>query len=429
MNAVSASQNDLSKSTALTVTELTDKIKGQLENQFSEVSVIGEVSNFKAHPSGHFYFSLKDQGATISAVMFRGANANLKFKIHDGLKVVVTGRVTVFPPRGNYQIVISRCEPEGLGALQLAFEQLKRKLEAEGLFETTRKRPLPRFPKAVGLVTSPSGAAVRDMLTILSRRFAGLEVLIFPVKVQGDGAGQEIAAAVRALNKFFPSLDVLIVGRGGGSIEDLWAFNEEVVARALFESTIPVISAVGHEIDFTIADFVADLRAPTPSAAAELVVSNKAEIYDKVDHLVSRLLRIQSKFEIVTMKVDDLLQKMIRSLEKKIHECWRHYQESRASLVHRSPVALLQQFRQRHDHAHQLLLRISKDSCQRRQWVLDALVQKLRLLDPKAIMGRGYSIVRLVDSDKLVKKASDIRMGDKLLIELAKGRITARVSS
>ncbi|MEE9165043.1 MAG: exodeoxyribonuclease VII large subunit, partial [Nitrospinota bacterium] len=257
-----------------TVTEITRAIKFSLETEFPRVWIEGEISNLRIPSSGHMYLTIKDEESQIKVVMFRSGKSQLKFGPKDGDQVIVKGKITVYEPRGEYQIVIDYMEPKGIGALQLAFQQLKEKLSKEGLFDEELKKSLPLLPQKIGIITSPTGAAVRDILNIIDRRFPNVHILIAPVKVQGEGAAQEIAAAVKDLNKI-KGVDVIIVGRGGGSIEDLWAFNEEVVARAIFESEIPVISAVGHEIDFTISDFVADLRAPTPSAAAELVVRDK----------------------------------------------------------------------------------------------------------------------------------------------------------
>lgn len=415
------------KPSPLSVFELTEKIKTKLERSFEDIVVVGEVSNFKAHPSGHAYFSLKDERAMISAVMFRADSGRLKFKVQDGQRVVAFGKITVYPPRGNYQIVISRMEPDGIGALQLAFEQLKKKLDAEGLFDSARKRPIPKFPKTVGIVTSSSGAAIRDILQILDRRFAGLRVLLYPVKVQGDGAAAEVAQAISDLNNYFPDVDVLIVGRGGGSIEDLWAFNEESVARAIFRSKIPVISAVGHEIDFTIADFVADLRAPTPSAAAELVIASKAEVLHRVDQWVRRLLQIRNRFEVVEMQIDDGLQRLERILENRISDLRLRLEGVRGRLSKHSPQNFIRLHRQRYDALVQRLLISPKSFMERREWRVEHLRAKLNLLNPRTIMERGYSIVRVYSTRKVVTKASDVRMGDKLLIELHKGKITAKV--
>lgn len=416
-----------SREKPLSVFDLTARIKAKLEINFSEVVVTGEVSNFKAHPSGHHYFSLKDEKASLSAVMFRGANSRLKFKLENGQKVIGFGKISVYPPRGSYQIVLSHLEPEGLGSLQLAFEQLKKKLEAEGLFSEERKKPIPKFPRKVAVVTAQSGAAIRDILNVLNRRFAGLEVLIYPVKVQGEGSAEEVATAIQHLNNFFPEVETMIVGRGGGSIEDLWAFNEEVVARAIAESKIPIISAVGHEVDFTIADFVADLRAPTPSAGAELVVSNRLETLTHLDHLVQRLLKIESILEFNRMKIDDLSNRLARSLGDKIVDRRTQLQNLRSSLVENSPFVRLKEAKHKLMDLIKDLQRSRKEVFENKRHELRHLETQLKLLNPKSIMERGYSIVRLAKSGKVIRKASEVRMGDPLLIELSKGKITAKV--
>src|SRR5213082_912997 len=279
-------------SKVFTVVELTRAIRGMLETKFGAVWVQGEISNYKLHPSGHQYFTLKDQRAQIGCVIWRDAMAPLRQPLVDGVQVQVYGTVTVFEARGQYQLNVQILQPRGLGLLQAKFEALKRKLEAEGLFASERKRPLPKFPQRIGIVTSPSGAAIRDILTVLKRRAPWLEILINPVRVQGTGAAQEIAVAIRELatpNEHWQPLDLIVVTRGGGSIEDLWEFNEEIVARAIFHSTVPIVSAIGHEIDFTICDFVADLRAPTPSAAAELIVPDIMDLQRQIDRYARTL--------------------------------------------------------------------------------------------------------------------------------------------
>lgn len=262
----------------LSVSEITNLIKATLEESYSEINVIGEISNFKAHVSGHWYFTLKDANAQISCTMWRGLNSYVFFTPQDGMKVIVSGRITVYPPRGNYQIEVRSMKPAGIGELQAAFEKLKQKLSAEGLFDAEHKKPIPKFPKKIGIVTAIDGAAFQDMKSIAARRYPLVELVIAPCRVQGEGAALEIVESIRLLNQC-DDIDTIIVGRGGGSLEDLWPFNEEIVARAIFDSRIPVISAVGHEIDFTIADFVADLRAPTPSAAMELATPNIDELF------------------------------------------------------------------------------------------------------------------------------------------------------
>jgi len=264
--------------TILSVSDITNLIKVTLEESYSEVNVIGEISNFKAHVSGHWYFTLKDANAQINCAMWRGVNSYVFFTPQDGMKVIVSGRITVYPPRGSYQIDVRSMKPAGIGELQAAFEKLKQKLAAEGLFDVEHKKPIPRFPKKIGIVTAIDGAAFQDMKSIAARRYPLVELVIAPCRVQGEGAAQEIVESIKLLNQF-DDIDTIIVGRGGGSLEDLWPFNEEIVARAIFNSRIPIISAVGHEIDFTIADFVADLRAPTPSAAMELATPNIDELF------------------------------------------------------------------------------------------------------------------------------------------------------
>src|SRR5947207_12646256 len=272
----------------LTVTELTVRVRDLLESEFFEIWVEGELSNCRLWNTGHLYFTLKDSASQIRGVIFRSALRYLKFKPADGLRVVARGRLSVYEPKGEYQLICEHLEPQGLGALQLAFDQLKKRLQNEGLFDQARKRPLPSLPRKIGIVTSLEGAAIRDIIKVLGRRYANAHLVIRPARVQGEGAADEIARGLRAIGRV-PRVDVVIVGRGGGSIEDLWAFNEEAVARAIAQSPVPVISAVGHETDVTIADFVADLRAPTPSAAAEIVVSAKDEFCGRIDSLQARL--------------------------------------------------------------------------------------------------------------------------------------------
>lgn len=271
-----------------TVSDLTEAIRTALEAEFSSVSVVGEISGTRAGPSGHVYFTLKDEGAQISCALFARTARFLRFKPRDGLQVVVRGRVDVYAPRGSYQLLVDSLEPRGFGALQIAFEQLKQKLAAEGLFEAGRKRALPPYPKRIGLVTSPSGAVIRDMLNILTRRFPGLHIRLYPAQVQGEGSAEQVCRGIQYFSEGGWA-DVIIAARGGGSVEDLWTFNEEAVARAIAASKVPVVSAVGHETDFTIADFVADLRAPTPSAAAELVVSTREQVMERLEAVESRL--------------------------------------------------------------------------------------------------------------------------------------------
>lgn len=388
-----------------TVSDLTGEIRALLEDSFSGIWVEGEVSNFHHHSSGHIYFTLKDQESQIRAVMFRMQNRHLRFKPQDGLAVLVYGGLSVYERRGEYQIVVEYMEPKGLGALQLAFEQLKEKLQAEGLFDDTRKRPIPMLPRRIGVITSPVGAAIRDILHVLRRRFAGVDVLIAPVAVQGDQAAPEIVDALRELNRR-GGLDVLILARGGGSIEDLWAFNEEVVARAIADSKIPVISAVGHEVDYTIADFVADLRAPTPSAAAELVIAKKDELAQRLDDLQARMAGV------VRSRVHALMVRMV-GLDRHLRLL--------------NPMERIRMQRRR-------LTGLWKDLtgwADRRLMVLtgqfEAAAGKLDSLSPLAILSRGYSICLRLPGHEIVKESAGLVAGDEVEVRLHRGRLRCGV--
>jgi exodeoxyribonuclease VII large subunit len=315
----------------LSVSDITRQIKFSLEQRFPRVWIQGEISNFKRHTSGHLYFTLKDEGAQISATMWRSRAGTLLFSPEDGMKVIARGGITVYPPRGSYQIDVEQLTPVGIGELQVAFERLKKKLAGEGLFEESRKRPLPRYPERIGIITSETGAALQDMRTVLNRRYPAVEVVLLPVRVQGVGASEEIADALADMNRY-GEVDLIIVGRGGGSLEDLWAFNEEVVARAIAASRIPVVSAVGHEIDFTIADFVADVRAPTPSAAAEIAVPDRSELLELIRNyeytMRSAVLQTTSTFQdrvqgLVSSYAFNRPKDMVREFVQRVDEVMR----------------------------------------------------------------------------------------------------------
>lgn len=388
------------------VTELNREIKVILEDAYPDVWLEGEVSNFRVYSSGHMYFSLKDADAQISAVIFQGSGRLLKFALEDGLKVIARGRVSTYPKRGEYQIIINFVEPAGKGALQLAFEQLKAKLEKEGLFAPEHKKSIPLLPQKIGIVTSPTGAAIRDILTIIERRFANVEILIYPARVQGDEAKGEISEAIRYLNEHHPDIDVLLVGRGGGSYEDLWAFNEEVVARAIYASKIPVISCVGHEIDYTIADFVADLRAPTPSAAAELVVKNKVELNDKLKNLRQHLM--------------NRMQFIVTYFEQRIN----HLSSCRA-LTRPQEI-----FEERIQQVDDLFARLSRSSKQRLESFekdFRRFAEKLQLLSPLNVIGRGYAICWKLPENTIIKEVSNIKQGDLIKTKLRDGEFTGTV--
>jgi len=389
--------------TFLTVTELSQMVKGTLERELEAVWVVGEISNFRIPPSGHLYFTLKDDRSQIAGVMFRRQGLELSFEPEDGMEVLCFGRVSLYPARGDLQLYVETMEPRGHGALYLAFEQLKKRLGEEGLFAPERKRALPFLPSSIGIVTSLKGAALRDMLRILRDRFPDRRVVIRPVKVQGDGAAWEVAEAIGELGQS-GMVEVMIVGRGGGSLEDLWAFNEEIVARAIFNAPVPVISAVGHEVDFTIADFVADHRAPTPTAAAEMVVPRKEVLSEQIRALQSRLVRVtQSRLE-------------------NAREAW-------AGLARRlaDPTRRLRENQIRLDELSLSLWRRIQDRLHR---LRDRLVNgagRLGGLSPLAVLERGYSIVHKIPEEVIVKDSSSLQVGDLVRITFARGKSVCKV--
>jgi exodeoxyribonuclease VII large subunit len=432
------------------VAELSQEIRNLFERQFPDVWVTGEVSNFRPAASGHLYFTLKDATAQLRAVCFRNQARYLKFKPQDGLAVIARGRLSVYEARGEYQLYVEFLEPAGLGALQLAFEQLKQKLTAEGLFAPARKKPLPVLPRAIGVVTSPTGAVIRDILRILRRRFCNMNVAVYPVKVQGEGAAQEIAEGIGYFNSG-ALVDVVIVARGGGSLEDLWAFNEEVVARAIAGSRIPVISAVGHETDFTIADFVADLRAPTPSAAAELVVQRKQDFATEIESRARRLAQItrlklsEARQALIELRMHQVFQ----TLRARVAERAQQVDEGVASLDRRMR-AHLHTARQewlrasagvvRYDFQRHLgLKRAALEERQRRfendfrrflteqRNRLAHLVAVLKERSPQTVLDRGYSITRDA-AGRVVRDAAQVALGADVSIYLARGELGATVS-
>lgn len=431
----------------LTVTDLNRGIKTLLEKSFPFLWVKGEISNFKIPGSGHIYFTLKDAGAQIRAVMFRGFAQQLKFKPEDGMEVLIRCRVTVYEPRGDYQLFCEVMEPVGYGALQVAFEKLKAKLQAEGLFDQGRKRAIPAFPSRLGIVTSPTGAAIRDMLNILSRRFGGgLDITLFPVAVQGDKAPGEIAQAVRLASRMgLGRFDVLIVGRGGGSLEDLWAFNTEEVARAVSESTIPTISAVGHEVDFTICDFVADLRAPTPSAAAELVVKNKADLLEKVAlfqrHLIQnlqkkilisktrseglskRLVDPKRRLQDLMLRCDEWSERLNQAMDRYIQDSFIQIRLLTEKLG--SPEERLLLIGQGLESTQVRLTSAMEVLLNNRRNGLSNWASLLNGLSPLGVLDRGYSIVK--KGDQIVKSVTQVKAGDRVQIKLSEGELTSEI--
>ena len=381
----------------LTVSRLAALLREVVEENFFRVLVEGEISNLAAPASGHWYFCLKDEQAQIRGVLFRAQARLLGFRPENGMQVIASGRISLYPQRGEVQMLVDSLEPKGVGSLQVAFEQLKARLAAEGLFEAGRKRPLPPFPRTVGVVTSATGAAIHDILQVLRRRGAGLQVLLRPVRVQGDGAAREIAEAIADLNRHGRA-DVLIVGRGGGSLEDLWAFNEELVARAIHASAIPVISAVGHETDFTIADFVADLRAPTPSAAAESVAMGRLELERHLDHLALRLGgKMRWRLGLVRERVEGLGRRL------------------------RSPRQRLAQWRGREQELEKRLGRGMRRQLRQAEGRLGAGAGRLDALSPLRTLGRGYAIALRQEDGVAVREAAGLRPGQRLKVRFARG--------
>ena len=399
----------------LTVSQLTTSIRTALESRFNAVWVEGEISNFKDHSSGHWYFTLKDENAQLRAKCFRSTNMRIRFRPANGLKVRASGKLSVYAPRGEYELVIDALDPVGAGALRVAFEQLRDRLQAEGLFAKELKRPLPVFPRRVGIVTSPTGAAIRDILNVISRRTRTVHVLFSPAKVQGDLAGPDIARAIRFINLYHERalrdgrtadlVDVLIVGRGGGSTEDLWAFNQEEVARAIRKSAIPVISAVGHETDFTIADFAADHRAATPSAAAEIVAAREDQICSALDHLGRQLVRL-TRFQIVQLR--------------------SRVQEQALSHAFAEVKSRLNNARARFDAASSACDAAIDFKLQEGRERLALSAASLDALSPLAVLQRGYAIAQDA-AGKPLRDASSVKEGDAVSVRLAKGRLATRV--
>jgi exodeoxyribonuclease VII large subunit len=417
-------------SKVLTVSELTRNIRNTLEAKFGAVWVQGEISNYKLHPSGHQYFTLKDQRAQISCVIWRDTIAPPQQALVDGTQVQVYGTVTVFEARGQYQLNVQILQPRGVGLLQAKFEALKRKLEAEGLFALERKRPLPKFPRRIGIITSPSGAAVRDMVNVLRRRAPWLQILINPVRVQGTGAAQEIAVAIRELavpNANWQPLDLIVATRGGGSIEDLWEFNEEIVARAIFHSVVPIVSAVGHEIDFTIADFVADLRAPTPSAAAELIVPDVIDLQRRIDSCARALTRqLLNRVRDAQQRLDHARETLQRCLAHKLDGYKRGLFHITAALQTRSPTRELTMRRNRFADLHRRLVACPSRLLENARHRFRNMEGILRVLGPDATLRRGYSIT-MNKHGKIIRTITAVRPKMKIRTRISDGEFGSEI--
>ncbi len=392
----------------LSVSELTDQIKGVLEGQFPAVWVSGEISNFSRPQSGHCYLTLKDDTAQIRAVLWRTAASRVRVELHDGLEVICRGQLDVYAPRGSYQLVIQQLELKGLGALELALRKLRERLAAEGLFEPARKKPLPKFPRRIAFVTSPTGAAIRDFLEVLRRRWRGVDVLIVPVRVQGEGAAEEIAAGIALVNRLAEPVDVLVVGRGGGSLEDLWAFNEEIVVRAIFASRIPVVSAVGHEIDVTLSDLVADVRALTPSEAAERVVPAADE--------VMAFLRRQE-------------QRLAGALRARASAARARLDALAGCRVFRRPLERVQLLERLLDDLDARTRRAIARRVETADNLVAAHAGRLESLSPLAVLGRGYSMTSRASDGQLVRSTRQVAAGESLRTRLADGEVTSRVEA
>lgn len=434
-----------------TVGQLTRRVKGLLEGQVGHVWLSGEISNWRPSPAGHAYFTLKDKDSQIDAVIFRSRLAGIKFGPNTGVEVVVFGQVTVYEKRGNYQIVCDDMHPKGLGALQLAFERLKKKLQDEGLFDAAHKKPIPRFPRKIGIVTSPTGAAIRDILHVIGRRFGNMHVVLYPVRVQGEGAAPEIAEGIRYLDGY--GVDVMIVGRGGGSLEDLWPFNEEAVVRAVYAAHTPVISAVGHEIDFTLADFAADLRAPTPSAAAEVVVQEREALLGRVAELQRRLsndtagrireLRhrlvcarsayvLQRPEQLIRERrqaADELRLRLNQALREQAATARVRMERAARGLALLSPGNQVRRALDRLGLHRQRLLQSGTTLVERFRARVRPLQVQLDALSPLAILGRGYAIAWRLPERTLVRESGQVGPGDQVALMFGKGAATATIDT
>lgn len=432
----------------LTVSELTREIKDILEMQFADILVEGEISNLKVPPSGHIYFTLKDDLSQIRVVLFKNQARSLRFSPEDGLHVICRGRVSLYEKRGEYQLILEEMEPKGIGALQLAFLQLKERLEKEGFFDASRKRPIPMVPQKIGIVTSPTGAVIRDMLQIIERRFENVHLLLYPVRVQGEGAASEIAKGIEYFNEQM-EVDVIIVARGGGSLEDLWAFNEEEVARAIFYSQIPILSAVGHETDYTISDFVADVRAPTPSAAAELVVKDKRDVKNTLQflevrlgsevlqtlqegrthlsHLNKRLRDPKKRIEEDFLKVDDLFNRFLFLASWIVNTKREKHLHLYEGLFLRNPNQKVKHLRRFISETERRLLQNIKHSIEIWRQKLEGKMGQLDSLSPVSILQRGYSITRKIPSLEILRDSNQVKEGDRVEVRLFRGTLVCGV--
>ncbi len=428
---------------------MTELLRSSIEEQFSDIYLEGELSNLRAPGSGHVYCTLKDKTSQIRAVLFRSSAVRLRFALEEGMHVIVRGRLTVYEPRGEYQIVLDTVEPKGIGALQIAFEQLKERLTVEGLFDQDKKKPLPPFPRTVGVVTSLTGAAIRDILAVLRRRWPTIHILIAPVQVQGESAGRQIAQALADLNDW-GSVDVIIVGRGGGSLEDLWSFNEEIVVRAIAACHVPVVSAVGHEIDVTLADFAADLRAPTPSAAAEAVVPVLAEMVERLRELTVRtrqvmlrhctferlrldagmrgVMDIRFRLQEAAQRTDDMVDRLCKMVYQLLRSGRERVHEAQHDLFALNPILTIKQGLATVPHFSKRLESQMGVVLAQHRHRIHAMLAQLNTLSPLAILGRGYSILQTVPAGRILRRANDVEVGQEIEAQLTGGRLGCTVT-
>jgi len=437
----------------LTVSELTSQIKVLLEDKFNFLWISGEISDFRIPVSGHFYFTLKDEIARIQAVMFKGQNRHLAFQPEDGMSVMGLGRISVYEPRGTYQVIFEILEPKGVGALQIAFEQLKRRLSDEGLFDDRFKKPIPFFPEKIAVITSPSGAAIHDILQVARRRFENIRLVVIPTTVQGDGAEAQIISAIELLNTGGPEggpvADVAILARGGGSMEDLQAFNSEAVARAIFASEVPIVSGVGHETDFTIADFVADFRAPTPSAAAEIIVPTKADlvlrireynlalvrtIHQHVREYRKRLMETihhlkdpRKKMGDQRLQLDDFTQRLIQITQNRTRNGREKLAWRTENLCAKSPMQLLLKYKEKIDKLYINILKLLELYLSIRKGLSQELFARLKALGPMNVLNRGYSIARTIPNGTIIQDPDQVGIGDGIDLLVARGDLLCRV--
>jgi len=448
---VSEQISEITEQHIWTVSELNRKIRFLLEEEIGYIWLTGEISNWRVASSKHAYFTLKDSESEISAVMFGGDLQLLKFTPENGIEVIVSGQVTVYERRGTHQIVVRQMEPKGLGALQLAFEQLKKKLELEGLFDPAHKKKLPMLPRKIGIVTSPTGAAIRDILKVLTRRFANIHVILYPARVQGEEASSEIVEGIRFLDRY--GVDVIIVGRGGGSLEDLWPFNEERVVRAIYEAQTPIISAVGHEIDFTLADFVADVRAPTPSAAAEMVIQDQTVLWDmiqtkkqKVLHLLSQKIQVfRHRLQLALrhrgfQSVEAMFREyrlQVADYRKQLEDWWnwkrtllsQRLQKVKYALQIMSPQMRIKTQTERLIFLASQLEQVMSNIVQNKRSLFLPCIAKLEMLSPLNVLNRGYSLTWLEPQHDLVRSSVQLKPGDCVKIQFSKGNVHATVKN